>query len=125
MKAVLSKEATEAEELAVSAEDLRGVGERHSIMRRTGAATGVPIADLHAHLSDASRYDSGILWWDGVHLTPWGQELAARFLADALLGLIVPEDAEPRLAKDPTPLPKLSNAKWQPIPCRTLMNRRA
>lgn len=58
---------------------------RHAIMREIARSEGIGLADLHSHLGDAARYDSGILWWDRVHLTTWGQELAGRFIARAVL----------------------------------------
>ncbi len=51
---------------------------KHEAMR----GTGLPCLDLHAFLA---RQQGGILWWDKVHLTSYGQKLAARFLADELV----------------------------------------
>ena len=54
----------------------------HPIMRGVAREHDVPVADLHAWLR--SRYDQGFLWWDFVHLTSYGQQLAAELIADAL-----------------------------------------
>jgi lysophospholipase L1-like esterase len=54
---------------------------KHEIMRKVARQTGTPCIDLHAYLAGPGVYDSGILWWDAVHLTSYGQKLAAEFLA--------------------------------------------
>jgi lysophospholipase L1-like esterase len=56
----------------------------HAAMREASRRFGVPAVDLHAHLSKALLEDRGLLWWDMVHLTSYGQELAGRFVADAV-----------------------------------------
>ena len=45
----------------------------------------VPIISLHSHLSNRDIYDSGIIWWDVVHMTSYGQQKAAEFIANGLL----------------------------------------
>lgn len=50
----------------------------HEIMRRVGWEKGIPVWDMHGYL--AQNYDKGFLWWDFVHLTSFGQKLAADFL---------------------------------------------
>jgi len=55
----------------------------HPIMRAVAGEHDVPVADLHAWLR--SRYDQGFLWWDFVHLTSYGQRLAAELIADAFV----------------------------------------
>jgi lysophospholipase L1-like esterase len=54
----------------------------HPIMRGVAREHDVPVANLHAWLR--SRYDQGFLWWDFVHLTSYGQQLAAELIAEAL-----------------------------------------
>lgn len=67
---------------------------RHAVLERMGREHGVPVLDVHRWL--AERRDEGFLWWDRVHLTPFGQELLARRLAaerETLLG--APPPARP------------------------------
>jgi lysophospholipase L1-like esterase len=75
---------------ANSPEAQDSLASRHAIMRETAAREQVGLADLHGHLGSASLRDSGILWWDRVHLTAWGQELAGRFLSQAVLEQVRP-----------------------------------
>lgn len=60
----------------------------HDVMRKVAASEGIPFVDLHGIL--AQRYDSGFLWWDFVHLTPFGQRLFAEELLPALQSRLVP-----------------------------------
>ena len=46
---------------------------------------GVPVLDLHGHLSAPEVVDSGFLWWDYVHLSSYGHRRAAEWLAPQLL----------------------------------------
>jgi len=50
---------------------------KHEAMK----ATGLPCVDLHGYLV-AQR--GGHLWWDKVHLTSYGQQLAGAFLAEEI-----------------------------------------
>jgi lysophospholipase L1-like esterase len=52
---------------------------KHTIMRDVAARYGFPVIDLHGHL--AMHRDAGFLWWDFVHLAPFGQLLVAHKLA--------------------------------------------
>ncbi|HEX2485884.1 MAG TPA: GDSL-type esterase/lipase family protein, partial [Myxococcota bacterium] len=65
---------------------------KHQAVREVAAQRGLPVVDLHALLLE--RRDAGLLWWDFVHLTSFGQRLVARALADALPPLVGP--AAPR-----------------------------
>jgi lysophospholipase L1-like esterase len=57
----------------------------HEVMRQVARDAAIPVADLHTHLLRSDRQDSGFLWWDVVHLSSWGQELSARFIAARIL----------------------------------------
>ncbi len=63
-------------------ERLWGLPILHRVMRQVGQETGVTVLDLHGYL--VQNYDKGFLWWDSVHLTSFGQKLAADFLADKI-----------------------------------------
>lgn len=54
----------------------------HAILREVAQAYHIPVLDLHACLRDDK--DTGILWWDFVHLTSYGQERAAHCLTELL-----------------------------------------
>jgi lysophospholipase L1-like esterase len=60
----------------------RFLSRKHEAMRRVGRSYGVAVIDMHAYL--ASRYDDGLLWWDYVHLTDFGQQLVAEKLYQEL-----------------------------------------
>ena len=62
-----------------------GLSRIHSVTREIAAETGIPIIDMHDHLSQ--RFDDGFLWWDWVHLTSFGQEAFSEHLADELMRL--------------------------------------
>jgi lysophospholipase L1-like esterase len=48
----------------------------HPVMRRSAKQSSTKMIDLHHYLKE--HYDEGLLWWDSVHLTSFGHELAAR-----------------------------------------------
>jgi lysophospholipase L1-like esterase len=58
---------------------------KHAVVREVAARHGSPVVDLHAYL--ASQRDAGLLWWDFVHLTGFGQRLVAERLAGELPAL--------------------------------------
>jgi hypothetical protein len=51
-------------------------------MQEMGDRLAVPVVDLHGRLR--ALEGTGFVWWDKVHLTSYGQELAAGLLFDAL-----------------------------------------
>jgi lysophospholipase L1-like esterase len=50
----------------------------HALMREVGARNNILTIDLHAFIKDQTF--KGILWWDYVHLTSFGQHLAGEYL---------------------------------------------
>ena len=56
----------------------------HATMIRLGKIYGAPSIDLDAYLAKMLLEDRGFLWWDVVHLTSYGQELAGRFVAEGI-----------------------------------------
>jgi lysophospholipase L1-like esterase len=60
------------------------IQDRHAIMRNISTQYHVPLLDLNGYLTSDGVYDSGFLWWDLVHLTSYGQELAAEFIAKGI-----------------------------------------
>ncbi|HEY8278122.1 MAG TPA: SGNH/GDSL hydrolase family protein [Bdellovibrionota bacterium] len=55
-------------------------------MIRFAQAEGIPYVDLQAEFDQAA--DSGFLWWDFVHLSDAGAEIAARAISPALFTLL-------------------------------------
>ena len=68
----------EANSIEVTPGELR----LHKFLKQVGQEKDIPILDLHSYL--AQNYDKGFLWWDSVHLTSFGQELAADFLFEKI-----------------------------------------
>ncbi|MBU0503568.1 MAG: SGNH/GDSL hydrolase family protein [Candidatus Omnitrophica bacterium] len=58
----------------------------HKVMRRVGKENNILTIDLHQYLKQ--KYDTGILWWDKIHLAQFGHELTADFLSDHIANVI-------------------------------------
>jgi lysophospholipase L1-like esterase len=58
---------------------------KHSTVRKLGQELNVPVWDLNGYLSSAGVYDSGMLWWDHVHLASYGHALVAEWLVPQLV----------------------------------------
>lgn len=80
---------------APDAEGLANILSTHQEMRKWGAEHKVTVLDLQSELNSKENLDSGLLWWDNVHLTSYGQELAAKFLAARLKESITNQTAKP------------------------------
>ncbi len=61
-------------------DSMKGLAERHEILQRIAAEEALPLLETHDWL--AARRDLGFLWWDRVHLTPFGQTLLALRLSE-------------------------------------------
>jgi len=70
---------------------------RHALMIGVAEQHGIPWLDLHGYLADADVYDTGILWWDRIHLTSYGQSLAAAFIAEGMLDGFEFSEGSPRV----------------------------
>ena len=68
--------------------DHRGLQEKHSAIQRLGQELHVPVWNLDGHMSSDPVYDSGIMWWDKVHLTSYGHGVVAEWLAPQMLAMI-------------------------------------
>jgi lysophospholipase L1-like esterase len=64
----------------------RGLVARYGDLDAIAAEASIPVIDMHAHLGQFE--DQGFLWWDKVHLTPYGQRLVAEKLAEELAGVL-------------------------------------
>ena len=58
---------------------------KHDIMSTVAAQAGVPVVDLYSAIAERERRDVGFIWWDLVHLTSFGQSVAAEVIAGAIL----------------------------------------
>jgi lysophospholipase L1-like esterase len=70
--------------LEANSPEVDRIRDRHAIMRNISTQYHVPLLDLNGYLTSDGVYDSGFLWWDLVHLTSYGQELAAEFIAKGI-----------------------------------------
>jgi lysophospholipase L1-like esterase len=70
--------------------DHRGLQEKHSAIQRLGQELRVPVWNLDKHLSSDPVYDSGMMWWDKIHLTSYGHGVVAEWLAPQMLAMIRP-----------------------------------
>ena len=55
----------------------------HHIMREVAQKNNIKYFDIHSYLMD--NIQSGIIWWDQVHMTSYGHKLVADFFYDAFL----------------------------------------
>jgi lysophospholipase L1-like esterase len=67
----------------------RGLFANHQVLRRLGRKYRVPVLPLHDFLSESAKLGNGRLWWDQVHLTSYGQELTADWLAPQILNILL------------------------------------
>jgi len=67
-----------------------GLREKHSAIQRLGQELRVPVWNLDGYMSSDLVYDSGMMWWDNVHLTSYGQGVVAEWLAPQMLAMIRP-----------------------------------
>lgn len=58
--------------------------ERHLAMQRVARTEGLEVLDLQGYLGRDDVHDSGFLWWDFVHLSSYGQALAAERISREL-----------------------------------------
>ena len=61
----------------------------HRVLRQLGEKYDVPVLPLHGFLSESARLGNGTLWWDQVHLTSYGQEVTAGWLAPQVLNILL------------------------------------
>jgi lysophospholipase L1-like esterase len=66
----------------------RGLREKHSAVQRLGPELHVPVWNLDEYMSSDPVYDSGMMWWDKVHLTSYGHGVVAEWLAPQMLAMI-------------------------------------
>lgn len=58
----------------------------HIIMSNMAQELGIPLIDLHGFMGE--NRDTGFQWWDFVHFTDFGHQLAARIVFDRLTGIL-------------------------------------
>ena len=52
-------------------------GMKHDSVRQVAGEFAVPVVDMLSHLAQPDLYDSGFLWADDMHLSPYGHQLFA------------------------------------------------
>jgi lysophospholipase L1-like esterase len=65
----------------------KGFFANHQVLRRLGQKYRVPVLPLHDFLGESTRLGNGPLWWDQVHLTSYGHEVTAAWLAPQVLNI--------------------------------------
>ena len=68
--------------------DHRYLQRKHSAIQRLGQELRVPVWNLDGYMSSDPVYDSGMMWWDKVHLTSYGHGVVAEWLAPQMLAMI-------------------------------------
>jgi lysophospholipase L1-like esterase len=66
----------------------RGLHEKHTAIQKLGQELRVPVWNLDGYLSSDPVYDSGMMWWDKVHLTSYGHGVVAEWLAPQMLAMM-------------------------------------
>jgi len=62
--------------------EFRSAMSTHQIMRDVASRHQLQVVDLHSYL--AEKTDLGIIWWDSVHATSFGQKLMAEYIYDQI-----------------------------------------
>ncbi len=76
---------------ANSAESSKDVIKNHSIMKNIGDSLNISVIDLHNFL--LTQNAKGILWWDFVHLTDFGHEVAGKYLTTKIKDMRIYDNA--------------------------------
>ena len=83
IKTILLEEANSAETARP-----KGLAANHQVLRQLGQKYGVPVLPLDNFLTESAKQTNGTLWWDQAHLTSYGQEVTAAWLAPQLLDML-------------------------------------
>lgn len=67
---------------AVSVENENLIEVNHQRMQRVAERYHFPFLNMHTHVRELS--DTGFVWWDGIHLTSYGQSIVAAKLAEVI-----------------------------------------
>ncbi|MCF8060166.1 MAG: SGNH/GDSL hydrolase family protein [Bacteriovoracaceae bacterium] len=79
-KSILVKEAN-----SIDHDNVNYLRVKHEIMNEVGHNYNVPILPFHSAMSNLQNQDLGMMWWDFVHLTDFGQKLASDWLSKEIL----------------------------------------
>lgn len=63
------------------------IAEKHQVIEKVGNQFNVPVFDLHSYMEQAQKKDLGTLWLDFVHMTSFGQSLAANWMHEQLIAV--------------------------------------
>lgn len=75
-------------EEATTPEDPMDHSEAHQILEKVSKEQNAPLLRLHEYLKDPGIAKKGMLWWDPVHMTSFGQKLTADWLGPQILEAI-------------------------------------
>lgn len=71
---------------ANSPEERTNPNQLHDVMREISANNAVPVVEMHQQLYELR--DTGILWWDIVHMTDYGHAITAKILEKEIADLL-------------------------------------
>jgi len=71
---------------ANSIEATPGELKMHEVMRNVGIKNKIAVINLHEYLK--MNYDTGLLWWDSVHMTSYGHALTAKYLSGKIINTL-------------------------------------
>lgn len=81
IRTILVEEANDPENIPIK----RHLASNHMSLRAFGRKYDVPVLPMHDFFGRTDISSSGAIWWDTVHLTSYGQELAAEMLGPHIL----------------------------------------
>jgi lysophospholipase L1-like esterase len=64
------------------------LAQKHRIMAEVAEKNDIFCLDMHAYLSSDDMVDSGLLWFDFVHLTSYGQKRAGELIAQHIFTIL-------------------------------------
>ncbi len=73
----------------------------HQILDQLAHKNKIQILNLHEYLNNPKLLNSGLIWWDFVHLTSYGQDLVANWLAPQIQSILVKLPSHQRALVDP------------------------
>ena len=85
IKTILLQEPEDTEIASQSIYHLSHLAGRHLLLAKVGKEFDVEVLPLHHYLSGDEVKKSGLLWWDHVHLTSYGQRLVAEWLSEQIV----------------------------------------
>jgi lysophospholipase L1-like esterase len=76
----------EANSSEISKGKLSWLRKKHKVLATVAQEFSIPVWDLHGYLNEVQN--QGLIWWDSVHLSSYGQKLTANWLTTELIPFI-------------------------------------